>query len=102
MSVETFKDDNKANRLSSLNLENWIPAVTPTLKTYWVDYLFSHSANQPSPNFENWLDLLHAAAKTPEQLPTLFAKVIKLPGSITDDPLDWSLLTDLLALTFEA
>ena len=41
MPVETFKDENKANRLARLNLENWIAAVAPTLKTYWVDYLFS-------------------------------------------------------------
>jgi two-component system, NtrC family, sensor histidine kinase KinB len=102
MPVETFKDENKANRLSSLNLENWIAAVAPTLKTYWVDYLFSLSANQPPPNFENWLELLHSAAKTPEQIPFLLGKVIKNPGRTPEEPLAWQLLTDLLALTFEA
>ena len=102
MPVETFKDENKANRLARLNLENWIAAVAPTLKTYWVDYLFSLSANQPPPNFEVWVELLHAAAKTPEQLPFLLAKVIKVPGRGSEEPLEWPLLTDLLALTFEA
>src|SRR5262245_17380568 len=101
MPVETFKDENKANRLARINLENWIAAVAPTLKTYWVDYLFSLSANQPSPNFEIWLEVLHAAAKTPEQLPLLLAKVIKVPGRATEEPLGWQLLTDLLALTLE-
>lgn len=102
MPIDTFKDENKANPLSRLNLENWISAVAPTLKTYWVDYLFSLSTDQSAPNFESWLELLYTAAKTPEQLPFLLAKLIKHAGNLTRQPVDWNLLADLLNLTFEA
>ncbi len=100
MPTKELKHNNTPS--SQVDLEAWIPTIIPALKTCWADYLFDIPANQPTPNFSDWLALLHAAASTPEKLPGYLSNLFKLPQDGVEPPSDWVILTDLLTLTFEA
>ena len=87
---------------SESQLQPWLPLISPGLKTFWADYLFSLPANQPAPNVSDWLALLHISATAPDQLPQYLPQLLNLPQSNASLPNDWEMLTDLLELTFEA
>jgi len=93
------KDKNQNEiSVSGASLEAWLPGILPTLKTAWADYQFA--ANRPNPNFSDWLGVIHVAATAPQNLPKHLFKLLQPPK---DKALsDWSILTDMLDLTFTA
>ena len=80
----------------------WISTIFPALTTYWADYIASFAATQPTPDFNNWLTLVHAAAAAPNNLPRHLTQFLSF-GQNSNVPInEWQVLSDLLALTFEA
>ncbi len=88
--------------LSEAYLEAWIPAIIPALRECWADYLASLPANQATPEFGDWLALVHSAATTPNDIPDHLSRLFNIVQSDGASPNEWVLLTDLLGLTFEA
>jgi hypothetical protein len=79
----------------------WVPKIITSLRTGWRLFM-NLPANQPVPNFSDWLALIHTAAITPDKLPQYLELLLDLPPGATAPPGDWVLLSDLLSVTFEA
>lgn len=80
----------------------WIATVFSTLNTHWADYIAAFPANQPIPDFNHWLALMHAAVTSPQELPHYLNQFLTFTQNGDAPPDPWQALTDALALTFEA
>ncbi len=84
---------------SEAHLESWLIAIISTLKVHWGNY---QAVNQSRPDFKAWLNLIHSAATSPDKLVKEVARFLEALQNIPADSYRWGILTDLLALTFEA
>ncbi|MBN1991528.1 MAG: GAF domain-containing protein [Anaerolineae bacterium] len=99
MAVKESKNNAATNQGE---LETWIPAVIPALKTCWAEHGTGLLAGRPLPKMSDWLALLHTAAVNPQKIPHHLAQLFNEPQRSADRQRSWIILTKLFAVTFEA
>ena len=100
--MSTNPVEHKITSSSQVYSDSWISKIIPALNENWANYLSGLPAEQPSPNLNNWLSVIHTAATTPDDLPHRLDELLEFVRDNGSFVNEWELLTHLLSLTFEA
>ncbi len=87
---------------SQSTYEVWIEAIRPGLQTRWPDHFAGLPENRPALSLVAWLNLLQTAATSSWKTSDQLSQLLPVSGSTLDLQNSWSLLTNLLGLTFTA